>query len=438
MKLLSVVMLAFVVASHAAAADPTGRVEAKLTTGGDLWVGQRVPLTIKIQAPGFSIDGIAAFDIPEISGLIVLKLAGSPAIGNETIEEVTYVTQQHEFALFPQRAGEFTIPAFSVRFSSSAGYGKPVTPFVVQTEPLMFTAKLPPGAEKLRTLISTNHLTFEETWSPDVTSVKVGDAITRTITMKADDIPGMEFPPLSFNPIEGVGIYPKPPSVNDTSERGALAGQRVESVTYVFEKSGTCSLPGFSLAWWKLDEKTLKRETVDGRTISATGPVKTSETTGPGTASDPRRSSWSRIAGMAAVLGIVATVVAFLLCRKPVHVNEEAVLFSALESACRTNDRRRILAALTVWLDHTSSAPVILKQWVIQSGDKELAEQFEQLETDLYRQPASGSGSPFSGHALLVRLRKVRHRQTHPPDAETDQTVLAPLNPMSGNTFPPC
>ncbi|MBX3439549.1 MAG: BatD family protein, partial [Planctomycetaceae bacterium] len=409
----------------------TGKVEAKLNADGDVWVGQRVPLTVKILAPGFSIEGVPAFDLPEVSGLIVLKLSGSPTIGNETIEDVSYVTQLHEFALFPQRAGEFIVPAFSVRFSSSAGYGKPVTPFDVKTELLKFSAQLPPGAEKLQTMISTNQLTFDQSWSPDVTSAKVGEAVTRTITMKADDIPGMEFPPLSFDPIEGVGVYPKSPFVNDISERGSLAGQRVESVTYVFEKPGSYALPGLSLAWWKLDDKDLKQETLAGRTISVAGPPRISETAQK-SPPDPRNSRWLWLVGITLALGTIATMTSLLLRRRPDKVHEEAVLFSALETACRTNDRRCILAALTAWLDHRSpsSKPIVVRRWVDQSGDKELIELVDRLETDLYQRPATTADSPFPGQQLLVSLRQLRHQQVHVCQAHANHAALAPLNPL--------
>src|SRR5690606_33900608 len=96
MKLLPT-MLLLVATSQVLGADPAGKVEAKLNSEGDLWVGQRVPLTIEIFAPGFSMVGVPAFDFPDISGLLVVKLPGSPRIGNETIEDVTYVTQVHEF-----------------------------------------------------------------------------------------------------------------------------------------------------------------------------------------------------------------------------------------------------------------------------------------------------------------------------------------------------
>ncbi|HWL11284.1 MAG TPA: BatD family protein [Planctomicrobium sp.] len=430
MKLLYATLLIFAMVSSVLGADPVGKVEATLSAEGDLWVGQRVPLSIKIFAPGFSINGVPTFDLPEISGLIVLKLSGPPTIGNETINELTYVTQRHEFALFPQRAGEFTVPSFPVRFASSSGYGKPVTPFTVKTDPLTFTAQFPPGAEGLRTLISTKRLIWQESWSPDVRSVKVGDAVTRTITLKADDIPGMEFPPLTFEPIAGVGVYPKPPSVTDISNRGSLTGERVESVTYVFEQSGTYTLLGFSLAWWKLDENALKRETIESRTISVDAPVH-SEKTAKSTSSDIQNSPWIWTTGLAAIFGAAAVAMMLFLRRQPERIDEEAALFTSLKAACRTNDRRRILAALTTWLDHrrTSSEPVLITSWAAQSGDEELVHLIDRLETDLFQQTANNPHAPFPGHVLLAHVRRLRHRLDHRRSTHKKETSLSPLNP---------
>jgi hypothetical protein len=420
------------VALPALGADPTGRVETSLGAKGDIWVGQHVPLSVKVIAPGFSFDGIPSFGIPDVSGLIIVKRSGSPSIGNETIEDVTYVTQTHDFGLYPQRAGPFTLPRFPVRFSSSAGYGKPVTPFEVTTETLKFSAKLPPGAEGLRMLISTNRLTFSESWSPEIDSVKVGDAVMRTITMEAEDIPGMEFPPLTFEPIAGVGVYPKEARVIDASDRGPSVGQRVESVTYVFERAGSYSLPGLSLTWWNVDKNALRHETLPAKTISVTGPSNELAASTDGPSPEIRHSIWTWVASTIAILGALCIAVVISRRLRSADSEHEEASFEAFETACDSNDLRRIFATLTAWLDAANSTPhpVTVTHWAAQSRDAELVDLVNRLESDLFQRPVGADIAPFPGRKLAARVRTVRRRVAGCGGITSNNSTLPPLNPL--------
>ena len=76
-----------------------------------------------------------------------------------------------------------------------------------------FTCKVPPGAKGIRDLISTTQLTSSQTWEPEPENLKVGDAIKRTVTLRAADVSGMAFAPMRHLEIEGLGSYPGEPTV---------------------------------------------------------------------------------------------------------------------------------------------------------------------------------------------------------------------------------
>ena len=89
----------------------------------------------------------------------------------------------------------------------------------------------------------------------------MGESFTRTITMTATDAFAMMLPPLSFPPVDGLGVYPAQPRVSDTSgERGETrVGKRVESVTYVLQKAGEYRLPAIEIDWWDTAAAGLRR-----------------------------------------------------------------------------------------------------------------------------------------------------------------------------------
>jgi hypothetical protein len=245
----------------AVAAGPSARVRAALGGTGDVWVGQKLTLVVELLAPGYFASS-PVFDLPQVAGILILPPTDRPVVGTETVEGISYTVQRHELAVFARRAGGFDIPPFTVRFdfTPSAG-GAGAVAQAVRTEPLRFTANLPPGAEGLRTLVSARSLTAEETWQPQAVNAKAGDALTRTITFSAADVPGMAFPPFRAVRVQGLGVYARNPEVLDHSERGALVGRRRETITYVCERPGHFVIPAAHFTWWNLDDQRL--ETID-------------------------------------------------------------------------------------------------------------------------------------------------------------------------------
>ena len=194
---------------------------------------------------------------------------GSPVVSSETIDGTSYTVQRHELAVFSRRAGEQTIPPITVRFRFKRNpLDKETIAAAVKTEPVMFNAKLPPGAEKLGSLISARNLKVEEAWTPEPGKAKAGDAFTRTITFTAPEVPAMAFPPFPAEKIEGLGIYPKPPDVLDENNRGNLTGKRRDTIAYVCQRPGEFAIPAVRLTWFDLDAQQLQTIDFPARQLS--------------------------------------------------------------------------------------------------------------------------------------------------------------------------
>lgn len=245
-----------------AADTPDVRIRAAFDSRETVLVGQRLTLAVTLLAVGY-YDGPTTFDLPSVSGLLILPPGGHALVGNETIDGVSYTTQRYELSLIARRAGDFTLPALTVHYSvKGEPLAKQGVPGEIKTDALTFKAATPPGAEKIGQLISARGLTAEEKWTPTPTaSAHTGDAFVRTITFRADDVPGMAFPPFVAGKIPGLGIYPKPPQVTDREDRGTLTGTRVETIGYVCEQPGRIVIPAARFTWWDLEAKALR--TVD-------------------------------------------------------------------------------------------------------------------------------------------------------------------------------
>jgi hypothetical protein len=419
-----------------AGAEPPARARASVAVKGDVWVGQRVNLAVELLTPGYFANA-PAFDLPPVSGVVLLPPEGRPVVGSETVDGTTYTTQRHELAVYAQRAGRVEIPGFPVRFESSPAFGKPALEQRVTTPAVTFTAKMPPGAEGLSTVITTDELTVKETWEPQPGKgpARLGAAFTRTIVVEAHEVPGMVLPAFRFDPLDGIGVYPRPPVVEDRTGRGGLTGRRVETVTYVCERAGTFTLPALVLTWWDPAEGKLKRAELPEQTLAVTaappGPVVQSTP-------DPR-GRWVRVIGsLAAVLAVGVVTWRFgpsawdwWKQRRQAAAESESAYFAAFERACRSDDAQATQRALLAWLDRflrDDPAPRAASL-AVRSNDPELAAQLAALEDTVWGRRSS-PGRAWSPSQLGPRVRAARSRLRRGTRAGyAGKGILPPLNP---------
>lgn len=270
---LAIALLSMALAGAAQAQQSPSRVRATLAARGDVYAGQRVTLVVELLTPGYFASA-ATFDLPRVSGVLLLPPAERPVVGSETIDGVDFTSQRHELSVIAWRGGAYDIPPFEVRFAMKASpLDKQSQPQSVRMPPLHFVVISPPGAENPGTIISSDDLRFEETWQPALTAAKPGNAFTRTIAIRAENCPAMALPSVSIPDIDGLAIYASEPEVSDQSDRGVSAGIRRQKFTYVCQRPGRFTIPPMRLTWWSLRDKSLRTAELRGQTIDVAGPA---------------------------------------------------------------------------------------------------------------------------------------------------------------------
>lgn len=251
---------------HSLAQD--AKVRTSLEINDAIWVGQKVTVVVELLAPGYFASA-AAFDLPDPQGVLLLPPMGHPLLSSETIDGTSYTVQRHELSAYPMRAGEQSVPAFSVRFEfKRAPMDTNTIAATLKTDSMPFTVKMPPGAENLGQVISARDLKIEETWRPEPgkENVMAGAAFTRTITFTAPDVPGMMFPPFPAGRIDGLGIYTKR-QLLDQTDGGSLRGERRDVVTYVCKRAGEFTIPATQYTWFDLETQQLRTTELPGQTL---------------------------------------------------------------------------------------------------------------------------------------------------------------------------
>jgi hypothetical protein len=398
-------------------------VRATLTPEDGGVIGQRLHLLVDVLFRG-DMQRPPRVVIPDMPAAQVMRFETQGTNMSDVIDGKTYVGQRFEFAIFPRRAGDLVVPPADVTLLDAGGdeIG------TVQGKSIHTHVSLPPGIDASQPVVATRKMALAEHWTPDPkTAFKAGDALVRTITRTADDVPGLAMRDLVFTAPPGVRVYVEPPESIDKVERdGTVRGQRSDRVTYVFEAAGTFAIPAVSQSWWNLDDKRVEKAEGGGvAVIVSAAPISTRMA---GWIADPalwlKPSTWlvlaSLVAAFAATLWLIARASNWLRAawyeRRCRWAMSEAKAFHDLLAACHAADAPAIYRLFAIWrvrLSRESAVAVLL------------------LAADLERALYGGEAAPWTAaqsKAFAKALRAIRPNLLQ-SDAPRPESALPPLNP---------
>ncbi|VAX07075.1 Aerotolerance protein BatD [hydrothermal vent metagenome] len=187
-----------------------------------------------------------------------------------------YLVIERKYALFPQQAGTLHIPAqigevqiagnrrnsFFDRFSAQ-GQSKRLrsAALEINVEPI-------PDSFKGHTWLPASKLQLTEDWSPSPPVFKVGEPVTRSISLIAEGATAAQLPELQKYSLSGIKLYQDQAELNDNNQATGIIGQRTEKVALVPTKPGNFTLPEIKIPWWNSKTKTREYARIPSRTIN--------------------------------------------------------------------------------------------------------------------------------------------------------------------------
>jgi hypothetical protein len=320
----------------AGAPDVLVRQTARQDTGAV--IGQRMALYVDVLFRD-AMPRPPRVSVPDVPGLQMFRFETQGLTENETIADQSYVGQRFEFALYARRGGGFDVPPAVVTLLDRQGAEAAKT----HGQPVHLEVTVPPGVDPSQPVVATHHFTLGEQWDPNPKrEFHAGDAIVRTITRTADDVPGLAMRDLIFSTPEGARAYVDPPDLNDDSDRGVVTGRRVDRVTYVFERGGRFVLPALTQPWWDLAAGAIKTADAVGVTIDVSAlPAASSGT------KTTSRTLWLVAAGAAVIIALALGHILHRGRSRKESVEHKA--FASLRRACASADAASIYRAFADW-----------------------------------------------------------------------------------------
>lgn len=363
----------------------------------------------------------------------------------KTLGNTQYGVAEFRYAVFPDASGTVQVPAqtWTVRTTDQPGmnrfnFGGRFKLHRVRTRELSITVNPKPETYPAhKPWLPAHNLQISEQWSRSPDEFRVGEPITRTVTVTATGVSPEQLPPLfDERGTADLKYYPDKPEQNKQLTAEGVTGTRTESVAIVPGRAGELRLPELSITWWNSAEKRVETAVLPARTLKVApaetpaGDTPTAETVVPESLAEaatiapaPAAASsgwWPLLALLLACGNLITLLFWWLSTRRgrvqqvppPASIGLDSAL-RQLESACRNRDAAAVRSALLHWArlcwPGRQPALVDIGRW---SGNPELAQALAQLDAQLF---AGGQDAvDFAALARAVRLWQPGKRQDPP------------------------
>jgi hypothetical protein len=417
------------------------------------YVQQQVDYTLKIYDTG-GLQGDMPQFIEDGSNNWIIRSLGEPTVGSKIVNGRSLREITFRYALFPQKSG--VLPTPEVRFNGyyltrSRGMNDPfddlfggnlgsigfVDMFATRN-PVLLTAK--PEKVNVQPIPSDNNgnwwlpaqqvALFAE-WEPRQPVFKVGEAVNRTIYLKAVGVAESQLPELNLASVSGLKQYPDKAVASSGIENGQVVAVKKISNVYIPNRAGKMTIPEIAVDWFNVRTNRMERAVLPAMNIEVL-PGAAVETA-PAPQPETRPESPSRvledvanetenlversipqglpylpyiIAAAAFLLGIVVSWMLFGMRNKSRNADDIKDFDRYIVRAAKSKDYRALRDGLISWArDRWNDSKITnLKDVAKAVGNKEFAAQLDGLAASLY----APEGGEFKTEAFLKAFEKIR------------------------------
>ncbi len=222
----------------------------------------------------------ASLSEPELTDAVIEKL-GEDSNYNTVVNGVSYVVTERKYAIFPQKSGTTKIkpmtlnaeilvdrqPDFRDLFGSRMTKTKRVLSkeitLNVKSAPANFTSKHWLAAEKLE---------LTQDWSGDIQQMKVGEPLTRTLTLRGEATTVGQLPELNALKTDAkFKAYPDQPVLNEQKLAEGIRASRQEKIALIPSVAGKHVLPAIEIPWFNTKTQAMEIARIPETTIIVAG-----------------------------------------------------------------------------------------------------------------------------------------------------------------------
>ena len=360
---------------------------------------------------------------PQLKDAVIEKLADDSKYDTQ-INGVDYTVITRKYAIFPQQAGQVTIPALNLTAEVMTQRRPVFNGFFNQqsTEVKRVVSKaitlnvLPAPTEyKDNAWLPADAVELNQDWSDNQLQIKVGEPLTRTLHLTAKGTTVGQLPELSSSTsIDSLKTYPDQPVLKEDKLDDGLTASREEKIAYIPSKPGDYSLPAIEINWFNTQTRQMSKTTLPGVTIHAIAntetnvqptqtPIETPSNSIVTTVDTGQVRLWQAISAFLAFAWLLTGFAYYRLAKnhpeKTVTLSKkikatETDLTADLNQACQENNAQLANESLLAWGKQHYAVDNLIS--LAGFCSPELSQEIQQLNANLY----SGQHQNWQGAAL--------------------------------------
>jgi hypothetical protein len=439
------------------AADPQASEQKDLfitseVSKNTVYVQQQLTLTVKLHFSAELKRG--SLTEPSLAGASITQI-GKDKEEDTIINGRRYRIIERTYAISPQKSGQFILksPIFSgeimmpsKRRSNFLSFAETKPVSVIGDEIALTVHPIPDSFKGV--WLPSDLLALHQEWQPDVTTFKVGEPITRSITLTAASLSKEQLPKLTMTMPKGLKVYPDQAQLHTGMNNGHLVSQKVRNFAIVASRPGEYLLPEINIPWWNTVTNRYQLATIPAQKITVqansdiefNAPTEQEQQTqlAPSTQSQlPEKimitqSSW--LQWLFLTLWLVTLLAWFISAKyavkkdkkQKVHNQPLVDSYLALLAACKKDDGLTVLSLLVPWLNSMQNQQVIstVDEALNLINDFELKQNFSEEIKTLQQCYYGKTQQIWHGKALIKLIQRINKEGLTMPEHK-----LLQLNP---------
>ena len=254
------------------------------------YVQQQINYVLTIYDTG-GLQGEEPVFVGNVNDDWIIKSLSDPQITTKVINGRNIREIKFYYALFPQKSGTLEIPAakfngfyltkerrsnpFDSMFNDDlfiAGFGMTDVfatrnPVVLTTEPILVSVKPAAPENNGKWWLPATDVSLAAEFNPAQPQFKVGEAVNRTIYLKATGVAETQLPEIRFADSNGLKQYPEKPETLMKVEGGKVVSLEKIANVYIPTEAGKRHLPAITIDWFNVNTHKMEKAILPAVTI---------------------------------------------------------------------------------------------------------------------------------------------------------------------------
>ena len=196
-------------------------------------------------------------DLPPVEGAEMITLQQPKNRKFETYGGEGYIYETSR-ALFPKRSGPLIIPP--VRISGSIGLGRDEKqPFALRSDETELEIRPPPSSFSEDWWLVARSVEIDEGWSRPLDDIRVGDRVTRRVTITVAGVTGEHLPELDQGPSNGLTVLPGRTERSTEITPAGVIGRISRTFDIRVDEDRPIDIRPVRMVWWNTSTEIERR-----------------------------------------------------------------------------------------------------------------------------------------------------------------------------------